>query len=118
MSVLPIPVGPKRATTSSPLRVSPAIGSPVTLGAPVLGRRGSGEAREQPLLAGERGAGGRLDVDVDQLARSRGAREVDGLVVAVGGGAARGGGGGGGRPPTRPPPPPAAPGGAPRPPPA
>src|SRR4051794_21838794 len=76
MSVLPMPVGPNSATTSRPLRGPPAIGSLC----PVTGLR---QPREQALLAGERRAGGGLDLHVHELTGRRGAGEVHCLVVAV-----------------------------------
>ena len=49
---------------------------------PHRGPRSAGAA-EQPLVAGERLRGRGLDLDLDQLARRRGAVEVDRLVVAA-----------------------------------
>src|SRR5437764_12598378 len=61
-SVLPIPVGPKMASTAA--------------------LKCSGGAGEQALAAGERGAGGGLDLDLRQRAGRRQAGEVGRLVVA------------------------------------
>src|SRR3954466_13573174 len=62
-AVLPTPVGPKRAIAST--------------AAPSGDRPG-----DELLVAGERGAGGRVDLNLRVLARLGQAREVDGLVVA------------------------------------